>query len=136
MMTMANINREELLKDIEETVLFSGRPGHISAEMRGANKVIDRIKCAKPVPEYIEREALLCFANNHKGSTIDANDIARFPTADVVEVRHGYWDDCMCSVCGAVNPTLYLDEWEMKYRCKEVPYCPNCGAKMDGKGEE
>ena len=57
------------------------------------------------------------------------------PTADVVEVRHGGWDDCLCSVCGEVNPTLYLDEWTMKYRSKEMPYCPNCGAKMDGKGE-
>lgn len=36
--------------------------------------------------EYIEREAVIVFANNHKGSTIDANDIARFPAADVVEV--------------------------------------------------
>lgn len=49
------------------------------------------------------------------------------PTADVAEVKHGYWDTtdtilgrcCICSVCGSC-PT-------MEYR-----YCPYCGAKMDG----
>ena len=57
------------------------------------------------------------------------------PAADVVEVRHGEWlpypsDAYMkCSVCG------------MEYHKSRMPdvvgYCPNpnCGAKMDGKGE-
>lgn len=41
------IDRETLMRDIDETVIFSGRDGRISAEMSGANKVIDRIKtCA------------------------------------------------------------------------------------------
>ena len=30
------------------------------------------------------------------------------------------WDQKMCSVCG-------------DYFCCQVNYCPNCGAKMDGK---
>lgn len=40
------IEREALLKDISETVLFSVRGGAKlpTPEMRGANKVIDRIK--------------------------------------------------------------------------------------------
>ena len=36
--------------------------------------------------EYIERDALMDFANNHVNGIIDTNDIARFPAADVVEV--------------------------------------------------
>lgn len=113
------IEREALLKDIGETVLFSvrGDAELPTPEMRGANKVKDRIKSA--------------------------------PAADVVEVRHGEWIDyesnetygCYeskawykCSCCG-----------EDAYgRCDEDPwyshpilsdYCPFCGAKMDGKGE-
>lgn len=35
---------------------------------------------------YIDADKLIKFANNSKDKTIDANDIARFPTADVVEV--------------------------------------------------
>ena len=33
---------------------------------------------------YIDADKLITFANNHKNKMIDANDIARFPTADVV----------------------------------------------------
>ncbi|MEE0980475.1 MAG: hypothetical protein U0K91_02225 [Acutalibacteraceae bacterium] len=42
------IEREELLKDINETVVFTVRNGVKlpTSEMRGANKVIDRIKSA------------------------------------------------------------------------------------------
>lgn len=36
--------------------------------------------------KYIERDALMDFANNHVNGIIDTNDIARFPAADVVEV--------------------------------------------------
>lgn len=59
-----------------------------------------------------------------------------YPTADVVEVRHGHWiryDDlvvsCECSVCGE-KFNLYEDD------VLGYPYCPNCGAKMDGKEQE
>lgn len=33
---------------------------------------------------YIDADKLITFANNHKNKMIDANDIARFSTADVV----------------------------------------------------
>ena len=91
------IEREALLKDIGETVLFSvrGDAELPTPEMRGANKVKDRIKAA--------------------------------PAADVVEVRHGVWKDTVtgyvCSVCRSHEMT------------KRFLYCPNCGAKMDGKGD-
>ena len=62
--------------------------------------------------------------------------VENLPTADVVEVKHGEWLDCVetgttvagikvsgfvgykCSLCG-------------RYEGKKEPYC-NCGAKMDG----
>ena len=45
------ICREDLLQDIHETVLFSGRTDHVSAELRGANKVMDRIRVAPAVSD-------------------------------------------------------------------------------------
>lgn len=94
------IDREVLLKDIEESVVFTVRSDKPSLEIRGANKIIDRLKVA--------------------------------PTADVVEVRYGEWKGCECSVCGKVSPTVHLDV-ENEYKIRKTPYCPNCGAKMDGK---
>ena len=55
-------------------------------------------------------------------------------TADVVEVRHGYWDDniigfCnVCMECGAI-----VERTAIKNRSGELNHCPNCGAKMDGE---
>ena len=52
------------------------------------------------------------------------------PAADVAPVRHGRWE-CgkPCPVCGrdrfdGLDADIWAD-WE-------PPYCPNCGAKMDG----
>lgn len=83
--------------------------------------------------EYIERWALIAdYDRVHKGEAGGARKLmVDAPTADVVEVRHGEWsyyyDDgvkrCKCSECIT------------SYGCMDTPYCPNCGAKMDGKGE-
>ena len=66
-------------------------------------------------------------------------------TTDVVEVRHGEWVktqepmgwkdvDCIeCSSCHeswVMDNDLCLDDYKDGWK-----YCPNCGAKMDGKGE-
>jgi hypothetical protein len=48
------IDREALLHDIEQSVVYTAREKITSAEMRGARKVIERIKCAPAVePIYI-----------------------------------------------------------------------------------
>ena len=48
------IEREALLHDIEQSVVYTAREKITSAEMRGARKVIERIKCAPAVePIYI-----------------------------------------------------------------------------------
>lgn len=102
--------------------------------------------------EYIEREAvydiftakqqeLLKFYRYYQLSGEEKEEFNRYdgyldeieaiPTADVVEVKHGYWKGkpiagfCTvgCSVCGMAfseNSGRWL-------------YCPNCGAKMDLK---
>ena len=101
------IEREALLKDISESVVFTVRGDKPSLEIRGANKVIDRIKAA--------------------------------PTADVVEVKHGYWEiyedeydicasEFVCSNCKESFVTSELTDEEFSQMMK---YCLNCGAKMD-----
>ena len=88
--------------------------------------------------EYIEREKVLEIAKDnyysdfHK-SMADLISLRELledtPAADVVEVRHGYWIDGKCGyykICSECNQIadFYFD------------YCPNCGAKMDGKDGE
>ena len=52
------------------------------------------------------------------------------PTAEVEEVKHGYWKEDgeyqICSVCGE-------EHYWYEYR---ATYCEDCGAKMDGGKEE
>lgn len=43
------IEREALLHDIEQSVVYTAKEKITSAEMRGAYKIIERIKCAPAV---------------------------------------------------------------------------------------
>ena len=43
------IDADALLKDIEKSVVFTVRTGQKSPEIRGANKIVDRIKSAQAV---------------------------------------------------------------------------------------
>lgn len=90
--------------------------------------------------EYIERSNVLAeYDRQHEGAPGRARKIIEaFPAADVVEVRHGKWDDNAvafyrkCTVCGCCV------EWDKKpflFGVGEYNYCPNCGARMDG-GED
>ena len=96
--------------------------------------------------EYIEREAvhdlvqsLTKYAwaspdNTGHRVTVDADDVNfgvdKIPSDDVAPVRHGRWKcNKPCPVCGGdrfegLDADIWAD-WE-------PPYCPNCGAKMDG----
>ena len=57
--------------------------------------------------------------------------ILKIPPPDVEPVRHGRWEcNKPCPVCGedrfkGLDADIWAD-WE-------PPYCPNCGAKMDGE---
>jgi thiaminase len=68
--------------------------------------------------------------------------IHKAPTVDAVEVVHGEWEvieddyfdlvEMKCSVCGvSYGFEDYEDDTPKNYH-----YCPNCGAKMDGDGNE
>ena len=60
--------------------------------------------------------------------------VSSVPSADVGPVKHGEWEDTnlkngdigwRCSVCGFGVRRLNANH-----------YCPNCGARMDGKSDE
>ena len=98
--------------------------------------------------EYIDREAVKEIMQKHRCSDCTSDksldcplcqlhrpfaEISKIPTADVQEVRHGRWisNDLggykwayYCSECGWVDGYPFNDRHK---------YCPNCGAKMDGK---
>ena len=68
--------------------------------------------------------------------------IAEQPATDVTPVKHGHWYNrggrFRCSACD--NKALLKDiggtgGWSHEYEQQKSPYCPNCGAKMDG-GEQ
>ena len=95
--------------------------------------------------EYIEREALLDALYDNEFQTYFPLDeisgvIDNAPTADVVEVRHGEWvekdNEVYCSECH--KHALLEDDgkgYQWHISKSKSNYCPNCGAKMDGKGE-
>ena len=81
---------------------------------------------------YIDADALIQLGlQDGAYEYVSVQEIADFPTADVVEVVHGEWipidvGDCCyrCSVCNFVRDAYLLEEDN---------YCPHCGARMDGE---
>lgn len=94
---------------------------------------------------YIDADALLSRLPNdlpYKASV--KRVLMQVPTADVVEVRHGYW-------LSAYEYSMRFDIseerrnevkndriWKFCCHCEQSAkwdynYCPNCGAKMDGE---
>lgn len=88
----------------------------------------------------IDADALKQYATGGVTSVgiLSLAEIDKAPTIDAVEVVHGRWESDApdkhgykkprCSVCGE----FHLFMWSDYASCK---YCPNCGAKMDMKGE-
>ena len=80
--------------------------------------------------EYIDRapfvEDLTAMKREYDAISIDGiiKALKEAPAADVVEVVHAHWIDrdekTWCSRCDASNKQY------------KPPYCPHCGARMDG----
>ncbi len=101
---MAYIDKDLLLKDIGESVVFTIRNAETSPELRGARKIIDRIKNA-PATDVVEVKHGEWISKTFKVTG------RKFIT---------------CSVCNSPIDSTYthIDE-------NEFDYCPYCGAKMD-----
>ena len=99
--------------------------------------------------EYIEREAALnklCRDNcghDYNGKCYNCYAgafIEQYPAADVAPVVHGRWEyhDCVCTgdgliavyACSACQGCIDEEAFDQLHAQN---YCPNCGARMDGK---
>lgn len=96
--------------------------------------------------DYINREAAIKEAEKYglsDGSVIGrhsgiadciASEISKIPAADVAPVRRGHWvrvgNGTTCSECmqGLLRINGKQSEW---VDLSGMPYCPNCGAKME-----
>ena len=84
--------------------------------------------------EYIDRNKVYELIGQTGVAKIHVSDIDVIPAADVAPVVHGRWVHehisggyawVMCSECEAVIHKILIN--------KRLNYCPNCGAKMDGR---
>lgn len=102
------IDREALLHDIEQSVIYTAREKITSAEMRGAHKIIERIKCAPAVDVA---------PVVHGQWIIGVND-------DDFDVK--------CSKCEWTDSFEVAGIAAVERIAKTMHYCLNCGARMDG----
>ena len=101
------IEREALLEDIENTLVFSGRPDRQNPKQMGARLVVQRIRCAP------------------------AADVAPVEHGRWV-VKNGRIVCDHCEALMAVCPNRDVLEENLKYFNEKEKFCYNCGARMDG----
>lgn len=67
------------------------------------------------------------------------------PTIEAEPVRHGEWHECwhtktvcasICTNCGKAATQARVIVGQELMTNVRYPLCPNCGAKMDGGGEQ
>ena len=87
------------------------------------------------MPKYIEAvETAEKISEKYSIPLYELVDVFKdIPSADVKEVVHAKWKyddgvDLVCTACGR----LALTSCYAYVQCCS-PYCPNCGAKMEGK---
>lgn len=84
--------------------------------------------------DYISRDEVLEHSEytGNFNLVVPVRFIKAMKAAEVQPARHGRWVECCneldkkCSCCDKVHGTIYERE----------PFCPNCGARMDGDTNE
>lgn len=90
--------------------------------------------------KYIDAEQMKCQIRHH-GVPDDSYDdeeredimcemVDYLPEADVVEVKHGEWQKHYKS--GTTVSDGFVSSCCDMWNERKTPYCPHCGAKMDG----
>ena len=89
------IDKDLLLKDIEESVVFTVRSGFISPELKGANKVVDRIMSAPTadVAEVKHGEWIVVGRTKSRSAILKCSNCGR--------IRKGHGKSAFCPDCGA-----------------------------------
>lgn len=97
--------------------------------MENKKRLIDADDTIEEIRERVREGSIMCYADVYRA-------IHEQDTIDAVEVVHGRWEfrndgryrqtRCYCTACGKHSGIGGIRENQLK------PYCPNCGAKMDG----
>lgn len=97
---------------------------------------------------YRETEKKIKEANSYRMAVVDSEFLDLIndaETADVVEVKHGYWkpspdgiNPIRCSECNMPAPFAVGENEFGDFEICRYPssYCHECGAKMDGERKE
>lgn len=97
---------------------------------KAVQEIYDRIGFNKKVGIGTSAQTLIYVNGMAEALYIVDNVIAE----DVAPIKHGCWEyedvDIVCSVCGGDG----VLPWN-KIKQHKFPYCPHCGAKMDGDAE-
>jgi hypothetical protein len=114
----ANVVRQKLQEIIDETQNWRNQ----KASKIGAWRHVDEIyKLDNWLGVYAECADLIDEAH----------------TVDAVEVVHARWKDGECTACGFdIRDMIDGDSDFRNWVWEGIPYCPNCGAKMDGGNED
>lgn len=110
------------------------------------NKILGRVGWCG-MSRYIDAE-LIPFSRDYSRFVATEDDVDSVPTADVVEVRHGRWEEggrctkgnvlyvgLICSECHfSIAKKVNLDDEETMI--DNYSFCPSCGARMDGESKE
>lgn len=98
--------------------------------------------------EYVEKAAVISIIKTagfweKEDSEVAITCVEQTKSADVGEVRHGYWinigdyDMAECSECGEVFDVAdqYAEPTKQDFKefCRSYRYCPSCGCRMDLK---
>lgn len=83
------------------------------------------------ISDYIKREDAIKAVQKSIHRDVAVDSVNHIPSADVAEVKHSVW-------------RVVSADPDKEYECMECKkavgwkylYCPNCGARMDGKSDE
>lgn len=110
-----NIEREALLHDIEQSVVYTVKEKITSAEMRGAHKIIERIKCAPAVePIYIHEPTKSEF--KRMAVQLGYEQVVRCKDCEHAE-RYERTDETAGYYCGhPQNSFTYGERWDRVFK--------------------
>ena len=101
------------------------------ARLIDADALIERCKRIASI-DYNNNVAPTSWVHAYEDFIIELEDAPTIYAEPVVHARWLYWGfDSECSNCGYENRAESITRMR-----NDTPYCPHCGARMDGKTNE